>query len=94
MAAFPCSTDARFARNLVIKTGARSAFYTCQTKDAMDRAVQYKPRVQPENYEVGDLVYIYRELKQGKGKKSTAVWTGPAVIIGRENSNYWAARGG
>ena len=40
------------------------------------------------------MAYIYRELRPGRGKKPSASWTGPAVVIGREGSNYWLARGG
>ena len=54
----------------------------------------HKPRVAAKPFEVGDLAYIYREYRQGRGKKPSATWTGPAVVIGKEGSNYWLARGG
>ena len=50
--------------------------------------------MEPRSFEVGALIYIYRETKQGKSKKPTAASIGPAVVIGRERQNYWAARGG
>jgi hypothetical protein len=94
-ASFPAgSPDAKFARAQVVRTGARAAFFQCQTKDALQRAIHHKPRQQPEHYEVGDMVYIYREYRQGKGKKPSAAWMGPAVVIGKQDPNYWLARGG
>ena len=95
VAAIPLETaDSRFARSQVLRMGARAAFFQCQTRDALDRAVHHKLRVAAKPYEVGDLAYIYREYRQGKGKKPAATWTGPAVVIGKEGSNYWLARGG
>ena len=88
------SADSKFARAQVIRTGAKAAFFECQSKDALARAVSYKPRVASREFEPGELVYLYRESRQGKSKKPTAAWTGPAVVIGREGSNYWLARGG
>ena len=95
VAAIPLETaDSRFARSQVLRMGARAAFLQCQTREALDRAVNHKPRVAAKPFEVGDLAYIYREYRQGKGKKPSATWTGPAVVIGKEGSNYWLARGG
>ena len=88
------SADSKFARAQVIRTGAKAAFFQCQSKEALARAAAHKPRVAGRDFEPGELVYLYRETKQGKSKKPTANWTGPAVVIGREGSNYWLARGG
>ena len=94
-AAFPVdSADSKFARSQVLRAGARAAFYRCQTQEALSRAVNHKPRVASKPLEIGDLAYIYREHRQGRGKKPSASWTGPAVVIGKEGSNYWLARGG
>ena len=84
----------KLQRGQALRMGARAAFFQVQNKEALQRAVSHKPRVQPEQYLPGDLVYIYREVKQGKTKKPAAHWTGPGAVIGREGSNYWIARGG
>ena len=79
MASIPVeSPDAKFARSTVIKNGARAAFFRCQTKDALDRAILHKPRIQPENYNVGDMVFIYREDAPGQGQETLSCldWTG------------------
>ena len=81
-------------RSQVIRMGARAAFFKCQTKDALARAVNHRARVEPQSYEPGDMVYIHRNVSQGKGQKPIRTWLGPATIIGREGQNYWAARGG
>ena len=88
------SAEAKFGRLQTIKNGARAAFFQVQTKDAYQRAVNHKSRVKPHDFQIGDLAYIYREMKQGKSKKPAASWTGPATIIGKEGQNFWLARGG
>eukprot|EP00913_Durusdinium_trenchii_P017481 g16427.t1 len=88
------SADAKFSRSQVIRNGARVAFFRCQTKEALQRAINHRPRVEGRNYDPGELVYYFREVRQGKSKKPTASWCGPAVVIGREGQNYWLARGG
>ena len=40
------------------------------------------------------MVYVYRNIRPGKGKKPAPAWTGPATVLGREGSNYWTSRGG
>ena len=86
--------EEKVGRQHIIKMGARAAFFQCQTKQAIQKAVNHKARVEEKSYEPGDLVYIYREIKQAKGKKPTPSWLGPATVIGREGQNYWLARGG
>ena len=88
------STDDRFARLQALRTGAKAAFFQVQTKSAFQRAVAHQTRTQPTEFQAGDLVYFYREVRQGKSKKPSAFWSGPATVIGREGQNYWLARGG
>jgi len=88
------TADEKVSRAHAIRLGARTAFFSCQTKDALQRASQHKARVDKADYDAGDLVYIYRELRQRKGKKSGSAWIGPGTIIGREGHNFWVARGG
>ena len=80
------SPDSKFARAQVLRAGAKAAFYACQSKEAVQRAMNHKPRIDKFNYEVGDLVYAYRQMRQGKGKKPKSTWLGPGVVIGREGS--------
>ena len=88
------SPDAKFERSQVLRAGARAAFFACQSKEALQRASNHKPRVEKKNFEPGDLVYAYREVKQGKGKKPKSTWLGPGIVIGREGNNFWLSRGG
>ena len=88
------SAESKFGRLQTIRNGAKAAFFQVHTKDAYQRAVNHKARVQPAELQVGDLAFIYRENKQGKTKKPSASWTGPATVIGREGQNFWLARGG
>ena len=88
------TADEKVSRSHAIRLGARTAFFSCQTRDALQRASQHKARVDKADYDAGDLVYIYRELRQRKGKKSGSAWIGPGTVIGREGHNFWVARGG
>ena len=88
------SPDSKFTRTQVLRVGAKAAFYACQSKEAVQRAMNHKPRVDKSDFEVGDLVYAYRQMRQGKGKKPKSSWFGPGVVIGREGSNFWLSRGG
>lgn len=88
------SPDTKLARTQVLRVGAKAAFFACQSKEAVQRAINNKPRVDNKAFQAGDLVYALREVGQGKGKKPKSSWLGPGVIIGREGSNYWMARGG
>lgn len=88
------TADEKVSRAHAIRVGARAAFFLCQTKDALQRAAAHRTRVEKTTYEPGDLVYIYRELRQRKGKKSGPTWLGPGTIIGKEGHNFWVARGG
>ena len=88
------SPDTKFARSQVLRVGAKAAFFACQSKEAVQRAINHKPRVDDKTFEVGDLVYAWRKVRQGRAKKPQSSWLGPGVIIGREGSNYWLARGG
>ena len=88
------TADEKVSRSHAIRLGARAAFFSCQTKDALQRAVQHKTRVEKTEYAAGELVYIFHELRQRKGKKSGSAWIGPGTIIGREGHNYCVARGG
>ena len=65
---FAASTDAKFSRTHVIRMGARAAFFNVQGKDALARAISHKPRVEGKEFNNGDLIYIFRETKQGKTK--------------------------
>ena len=88
------TADEKVSRSHAIRLGARSAFFRCQTKDALQRAAQHKARVEKQDFAAGDLVFIHRELRQRKGKKSGSTWIGPGTIIGKEGHNFWVARGG
>ena len=55
--------------------------------------MRHKTRVENRSYEPGELFYVHREVKEGKGKKSASTWLGPATIMCREGQNYWVAWG-
>jgi len=87
------TADEKMSRKHQLKLGAKMAFFHCQNKDAVRRAVQHRSRVLPTQFKAGDLVYVYRDAKT-KGKRAASKWIGPATIIGPEGSNFWVARGG
>ena len=68
------------------------AFFHWQNKDALQRSLQHRSRVQPQNFKAGDMVYVFRDAKT-KGKRIASKWIGPATVIGPEGSNYWVAQG-
>lgn len=82
------TVDGKAGRRHQIRMAARAAFYQCQTKHALERAIAHKARVEERSFEPGELVYAYRE----SNKKVRRV--GPCTAIGREGQNYWLARGG
>ena len=85
--------EGRMARKHALRNGARIAFFEVQASAAVERALAHKNRTKPKEYKPGDLVYYYRQTKK-KGKQTSAMWMGPAAIIGQEGQNYWLARGG
>ena len=92
---FDTTTPAtKFGRLQALRLAAKTAFFETKAKEAVQRAGSHKPRVEGAAFEPGSLVYIYRLLRPGKGKKPKPMWLGPATVIGREGSNYWLARGG
>ncbi|CAE7629272.1 RE2, partial [Symbiodinium sp. KB8] len=92
---FDATTPAtKFGRLQALRLAAKTAFFETKAKEAVQRAGSHKPRVEGAPFEPGSLVYIYRLLRPGKGKKPKPTWLGPATVIGREGSNYWLARGG
>ncbi|OLQ05060.1 Copia protein [Symbiodinium microadriaticum] len=88
------SVDSKFARSQVLRMGARLAFTQVQACDTLKRATVHKPRVEGLPFEPGSLVYVFRNIRPGKGKKPAPMWIGPATVLGREGSNYWTSRGG
>lgn len=85
--------EGRMARKHALRNGARIAFFEVQASAAVERALAHKNRTKPKEYKPGDLVYYFRQTKK-KGKQASAMWMGPAAIIGQEGQNYWLARGG
>ena len=82
------SADTKFGRLRTIRLAAKTAFFETQANDAIRKAMAHKPRVETLAYEPGALVYYYRLLRPGKGKKPKPTWAGPATVIGCEGSNY------
>ena len=60
------SPDTKFARSQVLRVGAKAACFACQSKEAVQRAINHKPRVDDKTFEVGDLVYAWRKVRQGR----------------------------
>ena len=88
------TVDSKFARSQVLRMGARLAFSQVQAADTLRRAATHKPRVEGLPFEPGSLVYVFRNIRPGRGKKPAPMWIGPATVLGREGSNYWTSRGG
>ena len=86
--------NAKFARLSALRNTAKAAFFETQAVSAVRKAMAHKPRVEGATFEPGTLVYYFRLLRPGRGKKPQPTWAGPATVIGREGANYWLARGG
>lgn len=57
---FLASPDTKFARTQVLRVGAKAAFFACQSKEAVQRAINNKPRVDNKAFQAGDLVCLER----------------------------------
>ena len=82
------TVNQKFARSQQLRAAARAAFCEVQASDALQRALKHKPRVESAPYEAGALVYVLRQTKPTRGKRPSSIWLGPAVVLGREGSNY------
>ena len=84
VAAIPLETaDSRFARSQVLRMGARAAFFQCQTRDALDRAVHHKLRVAAKPYEVGDLARSTESIVKVKARSLLLRGRGPQLSLAR-----------
>ena len=81
-----------WSRKLALQRLARVAFYESQATEAVKRASLGRPRVKRNDYQTGDIVYIYRVVKKpgGVGARHQGVgqWIGPGTI-GKEGDSIW-----
>ncbi|CAE7487299.1 RE1 [Symbiodinium sp. CCMP2592] len=82
--------DDKHAREVAIRTAARSAFHQVQTDERVRRALTGRSRVTKAKPLIGDHVFFWRKLKNGK----RGLWKGPATVIGYEGQNIWLTKGG
>ena len=87
---FDISDDARFQRQAAIRASARIAFHKSENDGKLRKALLQRARAVTRPFENGEQVHYWnlpKNRRQGR-------WEGPAVIVGKEGSNYWVSRGG
>ena len=75
---------------MAIRTGARIAFHHSQGDSQLRKALLQRARTTTRPIEVGETVHFWDQPKNRRRGR----WTGPAVVVGREGSNYWISRNG
>ena len=82
--------DEVHARQVAIRTAARTAYFHVQTDERVRRALAGRTRVTSRRPETGERVMYYRKTKNAKRGQ----WVGPGTVIGDEGTNLWITRGG
>ncbi|OLQ15724.1 Copia protein [Symbiodinium microadriaticum] len=82
--------DEAHARQVAIRTAARTAYFHVQTDERVRRALAGRTRVTSRRPETGERVMYYRKTKNAKRGQ----WVGPGTVIGDEGTNLWITRGG
>ncbi|CAJ1331158.1 unnamed protein product [Effrenium voratum] len=87
-----------WSRKMAIQRAARMAFFESQATEAVRRAALGRPRVKKNEYQTGDIVYIYRVKKTpggaGSQRQGAGQWIGPGTVVGAEGGSVWVSRGG
>ena len=93
-------TTDEFDRLLTLRKLAQEAFMKLSCQRAADKALKARPRLQ-RVFKAGDLVYVYRVLRQkkkvhgaaytarGTGLGRKAAWVGPGHVLAMEGSVVW-----
>ncbi|CAE7456103.1 RE1 [Symbiodinium sp. CCMP2592] len=82
--------DDKHAREVALRTAARSAYFHVQTDERVRRALAGRARVEDRVPECGERVFYYRKTKNNK----KGCWIGPGTVIGRDGYNLWVTRAG
>ena len=92
------STSSSMQRCLEIRHSAMQAFIKHTTNNAIVKAQAARSRV-PQEFQVGDIVYVYRVPLQRRRARSEidfedregrrATWVGPGTIVMLEGANAW-----
>ena len=61
-----------------------------RAEDKIRRSTLQRTRVKPRDVAEGEMVLFWRKDKNHK----KGAWRGPGVVVGRQQDNYWIARGG
>ena len=82
--------ESQYQRAMAIRTGARLAFHHSQGDSQLRKALLQRARTTTRPIEVGETVHFWDQPKNRRRGR----WAGPAVVVGREGSNYWISRNG
>ena len=75
---------------------AKQALERHHAKELLRRAVSARSRVL-EEIRVGEIIFFYRDYPTGKAQKAQCArgkFLGPALVIGHQGGNVWAAYAG
>ena len=86
----PQTADEAQRRRESIQSAAKGAFLRVRAEDQIRRGTLQRTRVQPRDLPNGEMALFWRKDKNNK----KGAWRGPGTVIGRQNENYWIARGG
>ena len=81
--------DAQHRRD-AIRAAAKIAFMKVRAEDKVRRGSLQRARVRGRDLANGEMALFWRKDKNNK----KGAWRGPGVVIGRQQDNYWIARGG
>ena len=95
------NSTAEFEKLMGMRRVAQEAFMKVACQEAATRALKARPRLQ-RSFKAGDLVYVYRVLRQkksvrghegpkerGPGLGRKATWVGPGYVLATEGSVVW-----
>ena len=86
----PQTSDDAQRRRESIRSAAKAAFLRVRAEDKIRRGSLQRSRVRPRDLPSGEMALFWRKDKNNK----KGAWRGPGVVIGRQQENYWIARGG
>ena len=94
------ANDEKIRRRYAIRTAARESFMRMQNDDQLRRAMLARSRTVATPLSVGEMCYIFRQVKKKEQKEQhnrnakKGIWRGPCVVIGHQGSNTWVSLGG
>ncbi|CAE7643318.1 EIF4E2 [Symbiodinium sp. CCMP2456] len=81
--------DAQHRRD-AIRAASKAAFLKVRAEEKVRRGSLQRARVRGRDLANGEMALYWRKDKNNK----KGAWRGPGVVVGRQQDNYWIARGG